>query len=163
MERKMDILILTTGGTIDKVHDVRTETLIFDGSTAVLDVLKYGRTDFPRVESLMSIDSLDMTAAHREVILQAVQSAPETRIVVTHGTGTMERTAKFLKGKVGHKTVVLTGAMRPQSLWRSDAEFNLGGALIAAQTLDHGVHVVMNGRVIPAISVRKNIETGRFV
>ena len=159
----MNILILTTGGTIDKVHDVRTESLIFDGSTAVSDILKYGRTDFPRVQSLMSIDSLDMSIAHREAILEAVNAAPETRIVVTHGTGTMEQTAKFLKGKVGHKTIVLTGAMRPQSLWRSDAEFNLGGALIAVQTLGEGVYVVMNGRVIPAANVRKNTQTSRFV
>lgn len=159
----MNILILTTGGTIDKVHDVRTESLIFDGSTAVSDILKYGRTDFPRVQSLMSIDSLDMSIAHREAVLEAVNAASETRIVVTHGTGTMEQTAKFLKGKVGHKTIVLTGAMRPQSLWRSDAEFNLGGALIAVQTLGEGVYVVMNGRVIPAANVRKNTQTSRFV
>ena len=159
----MNILILTTGGTIDKVNDVRTESLIFDGSTAVSDILKYGRTDFPRVQSLMSIDSLDMSIAHREAVLEAVNAASETRIVVTHGTGTMEQTAKFLKGKVGHKTIVLTGAMRPQSLWRSDAEFNLGGALIAVQTLGEGVYVVMNGRVIPAANVRKNTQTSRFV
>lgn len=158
----MDVLILTTGGTIDKVHDVRTETLIFDGSTAVSDILKYGRTDFPRVQSLMSIDSLDMSEEHRDAILRAVNAAPEQRVVVTHGTGTMEQTAKYLHGNVGNKTVVLTGAMRPQSLWRSDSEYNLGGAIIAAQTLSHGVYAVMNGRVIDARHVRKNLETGRF-
>lgn len=159
----MDVLILTTGGTIDKVHDVRTESLVFDGSTAVSDILKYGRTEFPRVEGLMSIDSLDMTLDHREAILEAVKTAPEDRIVLTHGTGTMEQTAKYLLGKVRGKTIVLTGAMRPQSLWRSDAEFNLGGALIAAQTLPHGIYAVMNGRVIDARHVRKDLESGRFV
>ncbi|GLQ19903.1 asparaginase domain-containing protein [Algimonas porphyrae] len=159
----MDILILTTGGTIDKVHDVRTERLVFDGSTAVSDILKYGRTDFPRVQSLMSIDSLDMSEDHRDAILQAVINAPENHIVVTHGTGTMEQTAHHLNGNIGQKTVVLSGAMRPQSLWRSDAEFNLGGAVIAAQTLPAGVYAVMNGRVIKARNVRKDLETGRFV
>ncbi|MEM9599815.1 MAG: asparaginase domain-containing protein [Pseudomonadota bacterium] len=159
----MKVLILTTGGTIDKVHDVRTERLVFDGSTAVSDILKYGRTDFPRVHSLMSIDSLDMSEEHREAVLQAVIAAPEKNIIVTHGTGTMEQTARHLAGRVGGKTVVLTGAMRPQSLWRSDAEFNLGGAIIAAQTLNAGVYAVMNGRVIRANNVRKDLETGRFV
>lgn len=159
----MDVLILTTGGTIDKVHDVRTETLVFDGSTAVSDILKYGRIEFPRVESLMSIDSLDMTADHRDAILRAVIDAPEKNIVITHGTGTMEQTAQHLLGHVRGKTVVLTGAMRPQSLWRSDAEFNLGGALIAAKTLPHGIYAVMNGCVIPARDVRKNLQTGRFI
>ncbi len=73
---KWTFFILTTGGTIDKVHDVRTETLVFDGSTAVSDILKYGRIEFPRVESLMSIDSLDMTADHRDAILRAVIGRP---------------------------------------------------------------------------------------
>ena len=159
----MDVLIFTTGGTIDKVHDVRTETLMFDGSTTVPEILKYRRIDFPRVESLMSIDSLDMTLEHREAILCAVVNAPEEHIVITHGTGTMEQTAQHLLGHVRGKTVVLTGAMRPQSLWRSDAEFNLGGALIAAQTLSAGVYAVMNGRIIPARNVRKNLETGQFI
>lgn len=158
----MDVLILTTGGTIDKVHDIRTEMLVFDGSSAVSDILKYGRTDFPRVESLMSIDSLDMSTEHREIIRQAILDAPETHIIVTHGTGTMEQTAKYLIGKVGQKTVILTGAMRPQSFWRSDAEFNLGGAIIAAQTVNPGVYAVMNGHILPAQNVRKDLASGRF-
>ena len=75
----------------------------------------------------------------------------------------MELTAKYLDENVGDKTVILTGAMRfPQSLGKSDAGFNLGGAIIAAQTLDYGVFAVMNGRVFEAQQIHKDTSLGRF-
>ncbi len=160
----MNVLILITGGTLDKVHDTITESLIFGGGdkSRVSNILKTGRTDHPRLKTLMQKDSLDMTEEDREIILQAVLDAPQSRIVITHGTGTMDQTAQYLDGKIGEKTVVLTGAMRPQSLGKSDAGFNLGGAIIAAQTLDYGVYAVMNGRVFEAKSLRKDTKLGRF-
>jgi len=160
----MNILILITGGTFDKVHDPVTESLIFspEDQSAVPDVLSRGRSFQPDMKVLMLKDSLDMTDDDRETIWRAVNSAKQDRIVITHGTGTMELTAKFLDEKTGNKTVILTGAMRPHSLGRSDASFNLGGALIAAQTMDAGVYAVMNGRVIEAAKVHKDTKAGRF-
>ena len=159
-----DVLILITGGTLDKVHDTVTEGLVFDcgGKSRVSNILKTGRTDHPRLQVLMQVDSLDMTNEQRATILQAVRDAEQSHIVITHGTGTMEITAKYLDGKVGNKTVIFTGAMRPQSLGKSDAGFNLGGAIIAAQTLGAGVYAIMNGRVFTAGELRKNTELGRF-
>tara|TARA_R110002020_G_scaffold26964_4_gene87029 strand:+ start:138 stop:632 length:495 start_codon:yes stop_codon:yes gene_type:complete len=159
-----EIAILITGGTMDKVHDTQTEGLIFDpnGKTRIGAILKQGRSRSVRRQILFQIDSLEMNDAHRDQILEAIKSAPENQIIVTHGTGTMELTAQFLEGKVEHKTVILTGAMRPQSLGRSDAGFNVGGAMIAAQTLSPGVYGVMNGRVFKAQELHKNTETGRF-
>lgn len=164
MDIRSDIAILITGGTLDKVHDTLTESLIFSGGgkTRVSNILKSGRTDHPRLEVLMQIDSLDMTDTHRQTILEAVNKVDENRIVITHGTGTLELTAKYLDGEISNKTVVLTGAMRPQSLGKSDAGFNLGGAIIATQTLPPGVYAVMNGRIFEAKDVHKNTETGRF-
>ena len=74
----------------------------------------------------------------------------------------MGPTARFLAERVTDKTVILTGAMRPHSLGRSDASFNLGGAVIAAQTCPPGVYGVMNGRVFAAKDLDKNRDTGRF-
>ncbi len=159
-----DVLILITGGTLDKVHDTVSESLVFGGGgkTRVTNILKSGRCDHPRLQVLMQVDSLDMTDAQREIILQAAMAAPQDHIVITHGTGTMDVTAKYLDSQIGDKTIVLTGAMRPQSLGKSDAGFNLGGAVIAAQTLPAGVYAVMNGRVFGAKDVRKDIKAGRF-
>ena len=159
-----NIAILITGGTMDKVHDTQTEGLIFDpnGKSRIGAILKQGRSQSVRREILFQIDSLDMQDTHREKILDAIKNASEDQIVISHGTGTMELTAQFLDGKVGNKTVILTGAMRPQSLGRSDAGFNVGGAMIAVQTLPPGVYGVMNGQVFKAQELHKNTETGRF-
>jgi L-asparaginase len=158
------VRILTTGGTFDKVHDWRTERLEFagEGASEVPVVLAHGRCDFPFLEHVFQVDSLEMTDADREVIAARCAEAPEECLVVTHGTSTMAETARYLAGKALPKTIVLTGAMRPHSLFVSDAGFNLGGALVAAQTLGQGVWAVMNGRVFAADEVRKDTERGRF-
>lgn len=154
--------VLITGGTLDKVHDMQSESLVLDGKTRVTDIFSQGRAQISRFQNLMQIDSLDMTDADRARILKAVKTAPENRLVITHGTGTMELTARFLDGETGEKTVILTGAMRPWSLGRSDGNFNLGGAIIAARTLPAGVYGVMNGRVFTAQDLHKNTTSGRF-
>ena len=158
------VRIVVTGGTIDKVHDPRSEGLAFspDGATHVPEMLRIGRCHFPVVQMLMLKDSLAFTDADRQSIADAVREASEPSVVITHGTGTMGETAQFLLGVAPAKTVVLTGAMRPFSLYASDGEFNLGGAIIAAQTLGVGVWGVMNGRVFPAERLDKNVEQGRF-
>lgn len=160
----MDVRILVTGGTIDKVHDPRLEALTFsrDGATLIPEILATGRCHFPSVQIVMLKDSLDFDDSDREAILAAVQAAPEQAIVITHGTGTMGQTARYLAGKVDGKTIVLTGAMRPHSISASDGSFNLGGAVVAAQVLPDGIYGVMNGRVIEAARLDKNVEAGRF-
>lgn len=154
--------VIITGGTLDKIHDTATESLVLDGQSCVADIFAQGRARISRFETLMQIDSLDMTDDHRAKILNAVKTAPENRLVITHGTGTMELTAKALDGNIGQKTVVLTGAMRPWSLGRSDGNFNLGGAVIAARLLPAGVYGVMNGRVFAADNLLKDLASGRF-
>ncbi|MEM8730836.1 MAG: asparaginase domain-containing protein [Pseudomonadota bacterium] len=159
-----DLRIIVTGGTIDKVHDTQTEGLGFarDGATHVPEMLRIGRCHFPVVQLLMLKDSLHFDDADRDAIAAAVSAAPEPACIVTHGTGTMGETARFINARALTKTVVLTGAMRPFSLFSSDGEFNLGGAVIAAQILDAGVWGVMNGRIFPSDKLNKNVEQGRF-
>ena len=156
--------IIVTGGTIDKVHDVRGEGLAFapDGATHIPEMLRIGRCHFPVVQLLMLKDSLYFEDSDRQAIADAVMDAPETSVVITHGTGTMGETARFLSDRTKGKTVVLTGAMRPFSLYASDGEFNLGAAVMAAQILEPGVWGTMNGRVFPAEKLNKNVEQGRF-
>ena len=57
--------VLITGGTLDKIHDTATESLVLDGESRVADIFDQGRTKISRFENLMQIDSLDMTDAHR--------------------------------------------------------------------------------------------------
>lgn len=154
--------ILVTGGTFDKdYHEL--EGRLFFRETHVPEMLRLGRCKVPvAVEPLMLIDSLEMTDADRELVLAACRNASEGRIVITHGTDTMELTARTVGAAKLAKTIVLTGAMVPYTFGSSDGLFNLGSALAFAQALPHGTYVAMNGRCLRWDNVRKNKSTGVF-
>jgi L-asparaginase len=158
----MTIRILVTGGTFDKEYDEIHGRLYFQ-DTHLPEMLEMGRCRVDvAVRTLMMVDSLEMTAADREVVARQCRDSPEDRIIVTHGTDTMVETARVLAESVPGKTIVLTGAMIPIAFGSSDGLFNLGGAIAAVQVLDPGVYVVMNGRVFDWDVVRKNRQTGVF-
>jgi L-asparaginase len=158
----MPIKILIAGGTFDKKYDEITGKLYFK-KTHVPEMLKLGRCRLDiQVRTVMMIDSLDMTEADRQLILEHCQKAPEDKIVITHGTDTMVETAKVLGENIKDKTIVLTGAMIPYAFGSSDGLFNLGSALSFVQALPHGVYIAMNGRYFTWGNVRKNREKGVF-
>ena len=156
------IRIFVTGGTFDKDYNEIAGELYFD-RTHLPDMLQLGRCHLDvQVETLMMIDSLQMTGDDRQLILRRCREASEARIVITHGTDTMEQTAAVLGREIADKTIVLTGAMVPYKFGSSDGLFNLGTALAFVQTLPAGVYVAMNGRCFNWHSVRKNRERGVF-
>lgn len=158
----MSIRIFVTGGTFDKEYNELTGELFFK-ETHLPEMLTRSRSTLDvTVRTLMMIDSLQMTAEDRELIVHQCRSAQEDRIIITHGTDTMTVTARVLAEKITGKTIVLTGAMIPYKFGSSDGFFNLGSALAFAQTLPHGVYVAMNGRPFNWDNVRKNKLTGQF-
>ena len=158
----MTLRILATGGTFDKHYDPLDGKLVF-GDSVLPDALRRARLTVPYVfQPLMALDSLDMQDAHRQEILQASSASPENRIVIVHGTDTMRDTADVLARAVMNKTIVLTGAMVPYDVADSDALFNLGFAIAAAQLSASGVWVAMNGQVFAWNEVRKNRAAGVF-
>jgi L-asparaginase len=110
----------------------------------------------------MMVDSLEMNEADRNIILENCRRTHEERIVITHGTDTLVDTAKVLAEGIKNKTIILTGAMIPYRFGSSDGLFNLGSALAFAQSLPHGVYIVMNGRCFNWDNVKKNKKTGEF-
>lgn len=156
------IQIFVTGGTFDKEYNELTGELFFQ-NTHIADMLRLGRCHLDvDIESLMMIDSLQMTDTDRHLILERSLAAGPDRIVITHGTDTMAQTAAVLGRAVSGKTIVLTGAMVPYTFGSSDGMFNLGTALAFVQTLAPGVYVAMNGRCFPWDRVRKNRRKGVF-
>ncbi len=156
------VQILATGGTIDKNHDPINEEITFLGKSYIPEMLDQFRAKGIAHKIIMLKDSLDMTDEDRKSISVAVSMSDYDAIVITHGTSTMPETARYLKKAGFKKTIVLTGAMRPHSLYQSDAGFNLGSAVTAAQALPHGVYITMNGSIFEADYVRKNVKKGIF-
>lgn len=158
----MAIRIFVTGGTFDKEYNELTGQLYFN-NTHLKDLLYMGRSMLSvEIRTLMMIDSLYMTDNDREIIASQCASADEDKIVITHGTDTMQATAAYIASKDIQKTIVLTGAMIPIKFGSSDGLFNLGSALAFVQTLPPGVYVAMNGRYFTWDNVRKNKQTGVF-
>jgi L-asparaginase len=164
----MRLTILTTGGTIDKTYDelegnLRNQRTVLDvilGSLRLPDL-------FIRHVEVMHKDSLDMTEEDREIIAKAVCDAAPTSdaIVILHGTDTLSDTGEYLCRECWDLEipVILTGAMRPYEFRDTDAMQNVTEALLAARTLDRGVHVAMHNRVLSFPGVIKDRQARMFV
>lgn len=156
------ILVVTTGGTIDKAYfDALSQYQI--GESVITKLLHIANvTQTFRVVEFSRKDSLDLSDADREGLRALIASAPESHIVVTHGTDTMTDSATVLKA-IENKTIVLTGALAPARFVESDAPFNLGMAFGVAQSAAPGVYIAMNGQVFRAGEVRKDRDRAQFV
>ncbi len=158
----MTIRIFVTGGTFDKEYNELNGTLYFKDSH-LPEMLKLGRCRVDvDIRTLMLVDSLQMTDDDRRILIDHCRSCRRQRILITHGTDTMELSGRALGESISDKTIVLTGAMVPYKFGSSDGLFNLGSALAFVQTLPHGVYIAMNGRCFPWNNVRKNRSTGEF-
>ncbi len=156
------IRVFATGGTFDKEYNFIKGELYFKESQ-LPSMFELGRCTLSiHLRTLMMVDSLEMTEEDREIIARNCISCAEGRIVITHGTDTMVKTAKLLASRVSDKTIVLTGAMIPYKFGSSDGFFNLGSALAFAQILPHGIYIAMNGRYFHWHNVIKNTKTGFF-
>ena len=155
------LLIVTTGGTIDKVYfDDKSDYQV--GEPQIGHILEELGVAFRfRVIPIMRKDSLHIEATDRELMRATIAAQEEAHVLVTHGTDTMIDTARVL-ASIADKTIVLTGALNPARFRGSDAEFNIGTAVGAVQSLPPGVYIAMNGRVWDPAKVRKNVAANRF-
>jgi L-asparaginase len=162
------LYVITTGGTIEKVYLERT------GSVANLDAkidesLRMLRLPDLRIKTthIMNKDSLEMTSADRERVLQMVEQKLKrpAPVVITHGTDTLVETGLLLQRRLGPLKfpIVLTGAMTPLGFEKSDGLQNLTESLLAVRLLPPGVYLVMHNQVFPIDRVRKDRKRARFV
>jgi L-asparaginase len=155
------LCIVTTGGTIDKIYfDDKSDFQIGDPQIGrILEEL--GVAFRFSVIPILRKDSLHITDADRALLRSTILAQDAAHVLVTHGTDTMVETAHVLADIPG-KTIVLTGALNPARFRGSDAEFNVGTAVGAVQSLPPGVYIAMNGRIWDPSRVRKNVEANRF-
>lgn len=171
-EGVQDIIIMTTGGTIEKTYDE------FDGSLSNREseikhrLLTRLRMPYTRLHvfSVMAKDSLTMTDYDRTLLAKTVKVQLEKKfpIVVLHGTDTMAKTANVIFEMIQQKTIeptvpiVFTGAMKPMGFEDSDADQNITEALLAARILEPGVYISFHNRVFSLPNVRKNKDKRTF-
>ena len=161
MEPMEHLLIVTTGGTIDKVYfDDKSDFQV--GAPQIGHILEELGVAFRfEVIPILRKDSLHIGEQDRELLRATIAAQDARHVLVTHGTDTMVETARVLATIPG-KVIVLTGALNPARFRGSDAEFNIGTAVGAVQSLPAGVYIAMNGRVWDPAKVRKNVAANRF-
>lgn len=155
------LLIITTGGTIDKIYfDDMSDYQI--GEPLIGQILDHLRVGFEfEVNALMRKDSLHLTDEDRQLIRDAVANSDANHVLITHGTDSIVKTALLLSD-IPDKTIVLTGALNPARFQDSDAIFNIGCAIGAVQCQPPGAWVAMSGLVWDPKIVRKNRDKNRF-
>ena len=156
------IKIFATGGTFDKEYNEINGELFFK-KTHLAELLDLGRSQLNvQIETLMMVDSLDMTDDSKKYIVNKCKEEKSDHIIITHGTDTMVDTAALIAKEIKDKTIILTGAMIPIKFGSSDGLFNLGSALSFIQVIEPGVYITMNGRYFKWDNVRKNKKLGVF-
>ncbi len=168
------VTLITTGGTIEKTYDEHTGELSNRRSIVgrMLRRLRLEDTAVSTIE-LLSKDSLHMTEQDRDAIVEACRAAGAERpptasgsgIVILHGTDTLALTGERLHRDLRslRVPVVLTGAMRPFEMTRSDALQNLNEAIFATGIIGPGVYCSAHGRLLEFPGVRKDRDRGTFV
>ena len=165
------VALISTGGTIEKTFD-ELHGVLQNGISvldAILASLVLEGVVIDRIP-LMNKDSLEMTEEDHERIAAAALGAASTHdgVVVVHGTDRLAVTGERIHARLHapgapKRAVVLTGAMRPYELRRTDSVQNLTEALCAVQILGPGAYVAMHNRVLAFPGVRKDYERMTFV
>ena len=104
MQKQIKIFI--TGGTFDKEYNEITGELYFKNSH-MYELLELGRSRLNvNIETLMMVDSIEMSVSERTYIVQKCIEEPINQIIITHGTDTMVETARLLADKISNKTII---------------------------------------------------------
>lgn len=156
-----DVLVLTTGGTIDKVYfDANSHYSV--GAPVVGAVLKAMNSDIRiTLEEVCRKDSLDIDDQDRRLLRERILASTLRHVLITHGTDSMVKTALSL-GTIEDKVIVFTGAIQPAAFRDTDGIFNIGTAMGVLSTAAPGVYIAMNGQAFLANAVFKNYQTQRF-
>lgn len=162
------IRCIITGGTIDNRYHQRLGKMVIGNN--VEKMLKDFRLPHHQIitERLFKVDSRNMTQDHRSQIITAVRKSKENKVIITHGTDTIVKTARYLRENLSalekkKKVVVLTGAMVPYGVMggtpsgqRKDAKANLISAIAMLEVLSSDVWIAFHGRKINPLRAYKD-------
>ena len=164
MSKNTNILILNTGGTFNKIYDEFNGNLIVPKNNyAVNKILLNSKINKCKVKGLIYKDSLEINVEDRKLLKRYIISSKYKKIIIIHGTDTMDETAKYLDKNIKNKEIILTGAMVPFSVNQIEATSNL---MLAYGYLSHklkaGIYISMHGNIRNYKKIKKNRTLGVF-
>ena len=161
----MKITVLNTGGTFNKRYNPIKGQLEVPSDNIALDkiVKSCFNVEFD-IKNIVSKDSLDFRQEDRETILKEIQNSTSDKIIIIHGTDTVDLTSKFIEDKIAGKTVVFTGAMVPMSIDEVEATMNFSQAIgFLNAPIENGIYLSMHGSVIEHSKLVKDRSVGQFL
>jgi L-asparaginase len=159
-----NILIINTGGTFNKRYNpLKGELEVPNDSIALEAILDNFQNLNYEIKNIIHKDSLDIEDKDRQELAKLIKNSPNSKILIVHGTDTMDKTAQYLEKIILDKCVVLTGAMIPFSIKTMEANSNFSMALgyLLAEP-QNAVFVSMHGLVQNHKKVFKNRVIGVF-
>jgi len=166
--RPVDVLIITTGGTIEKTYNEFDGSLENRGTSMRNRILSKLRLPYTNigVYPLLSKDSLYMDDNDRDMIFRTIDEKKNSKmpIVILHGTDTMAESAQYCFERLQNLNVavVFTGAMVPMGFDDTDATQNVTEALLASKLLPPGIYISFHNQIFRVPHVRKNKELRTF-
>lgn len=164
MDKEENILILNIGGTFNKVYNPLTGELdVPQNNDAIEDILDKSLIKNIEISGLIYKDSLDMDNCDRYVISEYIKNSKYKKIIIVHGTDTIDKTAEFLSQNIKNKKIVLTAAMQPYSIDKVETVSNFMmcyGFLLACN--ENKIYIGMHGIVNEYQKIRKNRTLGVF-
>lgn len=157
------ILIISTGGTFNKIYDPIAGELSIDAESHALEQIASKWLCNFEILNLIGKDSLDITNQDRLELLATINQSDHYHIIIVHGTDTMHLTAEYLADAELEKKIILTGAMVPYSIDPVEATANLCSAYgYMHGSGEEGVYIAMHGLIAPYEKVKKDRAIGRF-
>ena len=161
----MKITIINTGGTFNKRYnpikgslEVPTDNIALDNIVASSHNIEFD------IKNIISKDSLDMDDNDRQIIVDAINESENEKIIIIHGTDTIDLTSAFLQKEVSNKKIVFTGAMVPMSIDEVEATINFSLALgFLSADVQNGIYIAMHGVVVEHSRLKKNRSLGKFL
>ena len=161
----MKITVLNTGGTFNKRYNpIKGQLEVPNDNIALDKIIKFCFNVKFDIKNIVSKDSLEFTQEDRETILKEIQNSTSDKIIIIHGTDTVDLTAQFIDGKVESKKIVFTGAMVPMSIDEVEATMNFSQAIgFLNAPIENGIYLSMHGVVIDHSKLKKDKSIGQFL
>jgi len=159
-----NILVINTGGTFNKVYNERKGHLeVSANNHAIEKIINKAFKDNLDIKiiGMLYKDSIKLVDEDRYIMMGSMKNYD--KVLIIHGTDTMDITATFLAKFIKNKTIILTGAMKPFSIEPIEATANFSIALeFLKQTEELGIFIGMHGLVDKHYKIKKNRILGRF-
>ena len=162
---KSKITVINTGGTFNKRYNPLTGELEVPKDSLALDeIISYCYNIDFEVLNIISKDSLEMKDYDRELIVQTIKECTNDKVIIIHGTDTIDLTSSYIDEKIKYKNIILTGAMLPISINKVEATLNFASAIgFLNSNCENGIYISMHGSVKNYKKLIKNRELGKFL